>query len=237
MAKILFSSIVSDMRGSIAGTVYSANKNGAYTRNKGTMTNRNTEAQQVVRLAFSAVTSKWRALNDAQRNSFKEKIPQYPYTDKLGQTKFYTAFQLFLWQNNSLRAVAPDWIESCLTPVTLPLVESFEVSQPPTTANDKLSITFGSDGGYNVPDDYWLLIEGTDQLAAGITEPKRPAFKKIAVFAAGTDMSDKSIFVEYKEVFTNQFLIGNNIYLRATLVSAETGQRTTPIQVRASIVS
>lgn len=230
------SSLVSDIRGSIAGTVFSANKNGAYTRNKGTMTNRNTPSQQKVRLSFSAITTKWRDLTDAQRNSFKEKIPQYPYTDKLGQSKFYTAFQLFLWMNNSLRAVSTDWIEIALTPGTLPLVESLSIVQAPTTANDKFTISMVINGLHDVPDDYWLLIEATDQLAQGITEPKRPMFKQILVAAAGTSVNDYSIFTEYKNVFSTPFKLGNNIFVRATLVSAENGQRTTPIQVVSSII-
>lgn len=59
MAKLTLGSTVTDIRGSVAGTVYSRNKGGAYARGRVAPINRNTPKQSLVRNNFALNAKLW----------------------------------------------------------------------------------------------------------------------------------------------------------------------------------
>lgn len=229
------SSLVSDIRGSVAGSVYSANKNGAYVRNKGTMTNTNTISQQNVRLSFGAIAAAWRGLTDAQRESFSNYIQQYPYTDKLGQTKYYTPYQLFAWQNNSAQFAGFNPIVFCLAPITVAETQNLQVVDNPNFTDEDFNISFQQLGEDTVQAGSRVIIEATAPLSPGITAPKRPMYKKIMLLPQGTDISSVSLFTAYQSVFQGTPTLGNSIFVRVTAVMGATGQRSVSLELRTTV--
>jgi len=101
MAKIIFLN-GAEIRGTIGGTTYSRNASGAYARNYVKPVNANTAKQQVVRNQFSSVSSAYRSLTLAQRQSYKDMAPFYTRIDSVGNVVTPTASQLFARLNGAL---------------------------------------------------------------------------------------------------------------------------------------
>lgn len=90
MARILFGGGVAQIRGSIGGTTYSKNANGAYARNRSQPANRNTLAQQGVRNIFGSIARRWKVLTLSQQASFIDLAASYPYVNSVGLSSVYT---------------------------------------------------------------------------------------------------------------------------------------------------
>jgi hypothetical protein len=87
MAKINFGNIVQDARGKLAGTVFSANKGGAYVRRKASPTGPATDAQAKVRANFGANSKMWsQLLSDEQRAAWKFFAAANPRVDVFGNS-------------------------------------------------------------------------------------------------------------------------------------------------------
>ncbi len=108
MATIKFSSIVSDVRGLIGGTVFARGANGSYIRSFAKSANKNTELQQIKRNNLATYAAKWRGLTDEERNQWNQATAQYPYTNRVGDVCHYTGFQLFMKVNLTLETAALD---------------------------------------------------------------------------------------------------------------------------------
>lgn len=104
MASIKFSALVSDVKGTIGGNVFQSNKNGAFVRTKSIPVNRNTQLQQYQRLNMAVYSKKWSQLTELDRAEWIAAAPQFPYTNRLGETKVYSGFQYFMKINLNLEA-------------------------------------------------------------------------------------------------------------------------------------
>ena len=230
MAKFI-SSLITEASGSVAGTTYSRNKNGSYIRNKSVPVNRNTLAQQAARTIFSLVSSSWKGLNANDRASWENQIMNYPYVDSLGQTKYYTASQLYKSINNSLVQIGLPQIFVCGAPITMQSVTDVEVevSRAVSASIAINSIAFGGGAITNVPTGFALTIYATDVKNSGFTSPKNSDFRFIARVDAGTDVTALALETPYTSVFGNSWTApaseGNNIFFGFKMVSIVTGQR------------
>lgn len=87
MATIKFGSIgVSDARGSVGGSTFSRNRGGQYIRQRTKGVNPNSERQASTRATFGTMQSSWRALTEAQRESWRNNATNFPTKNKLGDT-------------------------------------------------------------------------------------------------------------------------------------------------------
>lgn len=119
MAKILLGGGVSGLSGSIGGTTFSRNSNGAYARNKVTPVDSKTPEQLAARSIFTAISTSYRDLTPAQRAGWKDGAPNFPYVDVFGQSKTYTGNQLFMKLNMNLVGVEASTISNLPTPEPL----------------------------------------------------------------------------------------------------------------------
>jgi hypothetical protein len=241
MAKFI-SSLITEASGSVAGTTYSRNKNGSYIRNKSVPVNRNTLAQQAARALFSGVSSGWKALTAMQRSSWENQIMAYPYVDSLGQTKYYTASQLYKSLNGSLVQVGLNPITTIGAPVPMINLTSVEVE---TSAQTSASITINSIGftdGTNtdVPAGFLLAIYATDIKSQGFTSPKNSDFRYIAQAAAGVDVTALALEAFYTTVFGNSWQanssVGLQIFFGFKLIAVATGQRNNSYFMNQSLI-
>lgn len=223
MAKIIFGAGIANIRGSMAGTVFSANANGAYIRNRATPTNNNTISQQLSRGRFAAAAIFWRSLTLAQQNSFRDQAINYPYVDAIGQSKTYTGNQLCMVVNNRLLSVDAETIEFMIAPVSVPPIG--EIAGIMQKAINNFVATFQFETGVLVvPANCKLIIECTPSLSKGVTNPKAEAFRRIAVLDAADSTDEVPLASSYNAVFGVIPDAGSNIYLKATVISTETGQ-------------
>lgn len=138
------SNMLSAIRGSVNGTVYSQNKSGAYMRNRSLVTNPNTASQVAARTGFAGAVTEWRLLSDANKDTWRLYAAGTPVTNRLGDTIYlsganmYTktnAFRQFL--SLAQQAAAPALMGLAQQPVFTSLPTIYDsASAAPNTIDD-----------------------------------------------------------------------------------------------------
>jgi hypothetical protein len=143
MAK--FKAILGDIRGKIGGNVFSANRFGAYIRQKVTPVNPNTEYQQLarLRLAESAATYATQ-LTESQRELWKSWAYQIKRNDVFGNPIAFSGFMAFAMVNGNKKLVYPTGFTYELDPppiaeVPIPLEE---ISVDADVSDGKVELIF-----------------------------------------------------------------------------------------------
>ncbi len=108
MALIKLTAVVDNISGKLNGSVFARNKGGHYIRSKSNPTNPQTEKQNLVRSLLSGVSTEWRQLTNGQREAWKGAAQDFPYQNKLGDSKIYSGFNLFVKHNQNLKNYDPD---------------------------------------------------------------------------------------------------------------------------------
>ena len=98
--------MVSDVRGKIGGTVFARGSNGSYIRTFAMPRNANSFIQQVKRNDLSYYSQKWRNLANADRKAWIMQAVQAPYKNRVGDTSYYSGFQLYMRTNLILESAA-----------------------------------------------------------------------------------------------------------------------------------
>jgi len=95
------STLFAQTSGSLAGTTFSHNRGGMYTRARATPTNPNTPQQQNVRGYMSQLTSYWLSqLSAAQRTAWDTYAEQVPIIDRLGEPRNIGGLAMFVRCNS-----------------------------------------------------------------------------------------------------------------------------------------
>lgn len=101
MARIVYSSLVTEMKGSVGGTTFQKNRSGYIVRNKqykGPVKSvGNVEAGRM----FAIASRRWDLLSSAQKTAYNTMAATYDYTDLWGNTKTLTGFQWFMASTNN----------------------------------------------------------------------------------------------------------------------------------------
>lgn len=229
MASIQFGNGVAQIRGSINGSVFSRNANGAYVRNRTKGVNRNTPAQQSVRTAFGNASRVWRGMTESQRNSFIGIADQYPYVNRLGSSSIYTGFQLFMKVNGSAAAYGQPAVLNMIPPIQLTALNSWEVntgkiSTTSLTVNAQYILPNGSNEIVVLAGTI-LVVEATPSYSSGKYAPKNSDYRLISVLDENADMEANNFWLSYVNKFGTP-VAGRLFSIRAKTISTETYQTT-----------
>lgn len=88
--------ILSEGRGSLGGATFSRNGNAAYIRAKAIPVNPRSIGQTTSRGRLNVISSAWRSLTDEQRTSWGALAATVPYQNSVGDTAYYSGFQLYM---------------------------------------------------------------------------------------------------------------------------------------------
>lgn len=103
MARIKFSGLVSEMKGKLNGSVMSSNRGGAYIRNnKAGQKNLSAKSTQI-KNKFGSLASQWRNLSVEQQDQWALMAPNYPTTNKFGDVRIPSGYELFMRLNGTLQ--------------------------------------------------------------------------------------------------------------------------------------
>jgi hypothetical protein len=214
--------IVSEISGKIAATVYTRNRGGNVIRNRRTPINRRSVAQSVRRQGLGNISSAWRGLTQAQRDSWNGSSSTFPYQNALGETKYLSGSQLFVMFNQNLLLLG------AATVTTAPASFSFATFTLGLAAADTptFSITF-TPTPLTAANN--LAVFATQNLSPGIDSPNASKFRFIGVIAAA-DTSPADLLSEYQAVHGNP-VAGQKIFLEVRPIAA-TGQGGTPLRAQ-----
>lgn len=118
MAIIQMGGIVSKISGKIGGQTFANNRAGSFLKNTGTYKKALTHHRSQALAKMTANNQKWRALNELQRGSFNAGAINFPYLNRLGETKYYSGYQLFNMFSGNLGLMGGS-ITFCPSPYTL----------------------------------------------------------------------------------------------------------------------
>lgn len=87
--------IVSEISGSMGGTVFSHNRGGAYIRARVTPVNPNTVPQQRVRSRLNSIAKQWAQLNFGIQQAWRQFALNHPITNALGDPKILSGIAMY----------------------------------------------------------------------------------------------------------------------------------------------
>lgn len=216
MAKFTPGAIISEIRGTIASTTFSKNASGAIIRNRVTPINRNTTAQSNQRQIFANISSSWRGLTQAQRDSWIEATPDFPYQDSLGQTKFLTGAQLFQKLNLNIIQLGGTMIEEAPAQTSFPDFAVGTVAGTTTT----LTAAFTPDP---IPAGFSAFFYATRPLSAGKQFVSKSDFKLVQIEDAAA-ISPADLFTSYEsKVASLGDASGKKVFVEMRLVETASG--------------
>lgn len=219
MAIIKFSNLVNDIRGSTGGNTFARNRSGAYVRNRTMPLNPQSQAQSAQRAAFGSLTQAWRNLTESQRAAWNSIADEYPYLNKLGETRTYSGEQLYIVLNRNLQAAGEDTIDNPLSPagVPAPIITDLEVID-----DDTINVT-GSVSGETT--DAVVVVQATAPVSAGKSTVPRSAFRNITTTDVSSLEGGLDVSSEYEAKFGSLTdAAGSKVFFRVYGVNSVTGQ-------------
>jgi hypothetical protein len=102
MAIVKFGGGVAGIRGTLAGNVFTANRNGAYVRQWSRVHNPKTLFQTVNRMSASLIPTAWRNLDPGQRLDWNDYGKTHVLQNALGEDYYRTGFQWFFHCSQNL---------------------------------------------------------------------------------------------------------------------------------------
>jgi len=154
MAILKFGVIVTGARGTIAGTIFSANKAGPFARGWARGANPRTSGQAVIRGYTSTHPAAWRAITQNQRDAWDvwaAKAAQEK-TNSLGETYYASGFNWFVAINNRLLGAGRAVRQDCPTiarPAAPPLTD-WRLNKSNDTHNSRCLYVWNTFLGFDV---------------------------------------------------------------------------------------
>lgn len=125
MALIKLGAMVTQISGKVGGQQFGQNAGGHYIKNNGTPRKSITLKQNRQMSVMATTAQKWRTLTPLQRQSFISATSEYPYLNRVGETKFYSGYNIFaMLLNNKII----DDVDTVSLPIPLP-----KITFPPTS--------------------------------------------------------------------------------------------------------
>jgi hypothetical protein len=216
MARIKFGAFITDVAGKIGGTVFSKNKGGAYAKNKVSPSNPKTSYQTGIRAILAAVSQAWRALTDAQRESWNSAAKLDALSSKNGDVRSVSGHGYHQALNTRLQHVGVAMIATPPAPAAPTGITSLSAVADNSDASIKL--TFAP----IIPvADYWL-VEATQGNSPG-KKNLNSQYRYITRLANG-DLTGKDVGPDWATKFGAIPAVGQRINIRMTPMLKTTGQ-------------
>lgn len=227
MALIKLTAIVDNISGKLNGTVFARNKGGHYMRSKSNPTNPRSTFQTEMRARFGSIASIWRTLPQGVRNAWDNIASDFPYQNRLGDTKILSGFSLFqkLTYNKTLTGASPDSLSFVpVAPQTMfePTDASGLIAISETTGD--LSLAEVDFNGLGPVADSKVLIYATAPFSKGISNfENRLRLIEVADVPAGPGGKTIDITESYGERFGDP-TEGEKVGFALRIVNQITGQ-------------
>jgi len=221
MAKFI-SQVFADIRGQVAGLVYSRNTYANYTRANVSPVNPNTIEQQLVRARFGASSQDWSGLTDAIRQSWVDGAAAWTRQNVFGLPQVLTGFNLKVGLDRNRQEIN----ETLLTGFVIPAS---------VTAITSLSFIADTGGGTLIT-SFAPAIPGTQKVVVTATPPQsvgkkfvKSEFRKIAVLDV-TDLTGTDLAAFYIATFGTLPVVGSRIFIEFKPVVVANGQPGVPLK-------
>ena len=215
MAIIKLSGLVTRISGKFQGMVFGYSTNGSYIKSNAWSLPQNSPAQSRIQFMIQTVSSRWNQLTLAQKATFTAEVGNYTYTNKVGESANYNAYQIFLFLNNNL----------------LQSGEALIVTAPVFVAVVNSDMIIATSGAGTLDCDYTTGVVGTTaavfcspQINIGL-EPNKSSFIFVQEITMLGGVQTISIKANYESVFTT-LKPGKVIWMRFKTTVTSNGNTT-----------
>lgn len=219
--KLLFTGVVAEIRGKLAGTSFTKGRSGSFARTRVGQVNKATQRQMLWRSEFKALQQLWKTLSEDQRNEWRIATIEYMAKNVFGNSIQLSGINLFLQVNRDRLF--------CEKPITvLPPVprQSLQVGEYTITipVNDNRVRLFVPICA-SVDESAWLL-EATPMQSAGVSNFS----KKYATIGFSVEPGDDTFFLDYSNVSGYPSMIsGSAIGFKLTIFDTNAALRSLPV--------
>ena len=212
MAILKMGAIVTNISGKVGGQTFGIGKSGQYLKNTGSYINARTVKRTGSNTLLASITAKWRTLTQAQRDSWDAATVNFPYVNRLGNTEYYSGFNLFtkFSVNLALIGLGINNNPPPVTPVTVPN----DFTMVPTTSTFPIA-------AQDVSTSNLYLIYCAPPASQGQSKNKKQ-LRLIYTAVAGELQNVLDIFDEYVAIF-GEPLGGSKIFLELKVINKDTG--------------
>ena len=224
MALIKLTAVVDNISGKLNGTVFAKNKGGNYMRSKSKPSNPKTAAQMAVRAQFGAISSAWKNLTESARSAWRESASNFPYINRLGDSKILSGFALHQKLNTNLDLIGESMLTFPPEPKTPVNFSSINLAAfKPAEGGDQMTILAPLSA---VDANSKTLIFATPPLSHGV-ENFENKLRLIGVRPSSSFATEFDVNEEYEEVF-GVLPVGAKVGIRVQNVSSESGMTSAP---------
>lgn len=229
MALIKLTAIVDNISGKLNGTVFAKNKGGNYMRSKSKPSNPKTAAQMAVRAQFGAISSAWKALSEGARSAWRESASNFPYINRLGDTKILSGFALHQKLNTNLDLIGESMLTfppEPRTPINFASIGVTAIKDPEGENNLDIIAPLAA-----IDTNSKTLIFATPPLSHGV-ENFENKLRLITVKPSSSFSTKLNVNEEYELVF-GELPVGAKVGVRMQNVSSESGMTSAPFYATA----
>lgn len=227
--KVVFGAIVTDGRGKLGGHVASKNRAGAYFRTKVTPVNPSTVAQLGARSRFSALSSAWRGLTPAQRDTWRANVGDYAKTDIFGNLKNPSGSNLYQRLNNNLLTIGESALDTCPAIDAVATMSSFSFAV--STGGGTIELTFAP----VIPATIKFKVFATPGMSPGIDFVKSE-YRLIDVLTSA-DLTGLDVATEWSAVFGTVPPAGQKMFIKLVPVLVASGLEGNAISAEAIVAA
>jgi len=227
MARIKYSGLVDNIRGSIGGTTFQNNKHGYTIKRKPNMVHPRSPLQNARKASFVAAVKAWQQLSSAQRTDWNTWASTYPQYAKFNPTSQLTGYEVFVRNHSYIYMIGE-------TPITAP---AYVVN--PT---DTLTFSLELSGGVLSLDSVSTTKDATFHVCMFISRPFPDASNFIGTktryfYYFDNDDDNQNITSHYTALYGVLPSLGDRVALDYVQVSADNGQLIARIQGIYTIVA
>lgn len=232
MALIKLTAMVDTISGKLNGTVFSNNKGGQYVRSKSLVSNPNSTLQSSVRSVFGSISSAWQGLTESQRQGWISGAQNFPYINRLGDSKMLTGKALFQKLNLNLSVLGLDMLSDI--PAQKGAVGLTYLEPTAQSIGDATLEFEGELAGQ--PNKTALILEATPGLSPGVSNASN-RFRTLATSVdiepiSNEQISEETFFTDGAAAWSalsDKFgapQAGQKVFIRVRPVNTESGEST-----------
>jgi hypothetical protein len=228
MARIKFSGLVTEIKGSIGGTTFQGNAYGFTVKNKANMVRPNTQIQQTRKTEFLKVVNAWGQLTQAQRDYIDGWAVTHPMYSHNNPDVQLTGFSIFVKSWVARRMMFPD----------SPIIYFAAAEEPP--AVDSVTASLSSAAGVLTITTNWALGTGAWAYGYSLSPVIKPSqqFPQSIMRYMGTGLSENDsgpIQVKYTAAFGAIPVAGDIVLFKYFLLHENSYYSTSPIILRITV--
>jgi hypothetical protein len=214
MARIVYSGLIDNIRGSIGGTTFQNNKHGFTVKRKPNIVKPVRTLQNARKVTFSSAVKAWQALTSSQRSDWNSWAVTYPQYAKNNPTSQLTGYEVFVRNHAYIFMIGESVI-------TAPVYSSDTVPSITLEIGLDTGVLYINTTSVPASGDFWVLVSASRPLS--VTQNFVGSKTRYFYFFVNDDDS-QIITTLYQSKFGIIPSIGDRVALSYVLVSTSNGQ-------------